>query len=190
VTDALTQRVPLFGAVERSVGNPRVRAQGSIGGNCCFAEPRSDVTTLLAALGAKLILVSAARGRRELDLGEFLVGAYETARETDEILQEVVVPLGAGTRGVHIKQQHSERPIVSVVLVLDGADDACTLSVGAVGDVPLVRRVGSLAEIDPQEVAGQVDPSPDLGGSVEYKRHLTSVVVRRALEQVGERRAS
>lgn len=190
VTAALAQCLPLFVTVERSVGNPRVRAQGSIGGNCCFAEPRSDVTTLLAALGAKLVLVSAARGQRELEIGEFLVGAYETARAPDELLKEVIVPLRSGVRGTHIKQQHNERPIVSVVLVLDGPDGACTLSVGAVGDVPLVRHVSSPAEIDPEAIADEVDPSPDLGGSVAYKRHLTAVVVRRALAEVGERRAS
>src|SRR5699024_10988976 len=49
---AVRQHVPMLAAVEKGVGNARVRAQGSIGGNLCFAEPKSDVGTALIALQA------------------------------------------------------------------------------------------------------------------------------------------
>ena len=43
-THPLVRRhAPMLSAVERAVGNARVRSQGSVGGNLCFAEPKSDV---------------------------------------------------------------------------------------------------------------------------------------------------
>ncbi len=183
------RRLPLLRGVELRVGNARVRAQGSIGGNLCFAEPRSDVTTVLAALGASLVLASAA-GRRRLSVGEFLLGGYETALEPGELLVEIVVPGLDRVRGVHLKQQHSERPSVSVVVVRDRADGSAALAVGAVGEVPYVLELASPAEADPEAVAAAVDPSDDLLGSVEYKRHLTEVLVRRALAAAGNEEAA
>lgn len=175
-----SRQIPLLGQVELRVGNARVRSQGSIGGNICFAEPRSDVTTLLAALGARVVLASQA-GTRELPLGEFLIAGYETALEPGELLIEVVVPGAGSARGVHLKQQHSERPSVSVVIVRGRPDGSSALAVGAVGEVPHVVEFRSLADVDPAAVAEAVDPTEDLLGSVEYKRHLTEVLVRRAL---------
>ena len=180
-TDELVaRRLPLLRRVERRVGNARVRSQGSIGGNLCFAEPRSDVTTVLGALGARVVLVGAT-GRRELAVTGFLLGSYETALEPGELLVEVVIPGLDHAAGVHLKLQHSERPVVSVVLVRERADGSCALAVGAAGDVPHVLVVGSPGEIDPADVASAVDPVADLAGSAEYKRHLTEVLVRRAL---------
>ena len=49
---------PMLASVLRRVGNARVRAQGTLGGNLCFAEPRSDVSTALVALGASVVLRS------------------------------------------------------------------------------------------------------------------------------------
>ena len=183
------RRLPLLRTVELRVGNARVRAQGSIGGNLCFAEPRSDVTTVLAALGGRVVLASSA-GRRELAVGDFLVGGYETALEPGELLVEVVIPGADRVRGVHLKQQYSERPSVSVVVVQDRPDGSSALAVGAVGEVPYVLELSSLDEIDPTAVAAAVDPTEDLLGSIEYKRHLTEVLVRRAIAAAGSEEAA
>src|SRR5262245_34013181 len=51
-------QAPLLAEVEDMVGNARVRAQGTVGGNLCFAEPRSDVIALLTAFEATLVLRS------------------------------------------------------------------------------------------------------------------------------------
>src|SRR5690606_27215887 len=50
--------LPVLAEVLRQVGNPRVRSSGTLGGNLCFAEPKSDVATILGALEATVRLDS------------------------------------------------------------------------------------------------------------------------------------
>jgi aerobic carbon-monoxide dehydrogenase medium subunit len=173
-------RAPLLAEVARHVANARVRAQGTIGGNLCFAEPRSDMSTVLAALGATLRLRSLG-GTRVLSVPEFLVGAYDTVRAPDELLCRIDVPLPAAV-GHYLKYQIGERPLVGVAAVETG--QVRRVVVGAVGDLPVVVDAGRWADIDPAGVAGQVDPIDDLAGSAEYKRHATAVHVRRAVARM------
>ncbi|MGH2986049.1 MAG: FAD binding domain-containing protein, partial [Solirubrobacterales bacterium] len=77
---------PALAAMERGVGNLRVRTMGSIGGNLCFADPHSDPATFLLATKG---LVEARRGggeARRISLGEFVRGPFDTALEQGEVL--------------------------------------------------------------------------------------------------------
>jgi aerobic carbon-monoxide dehydrogenase medium subunit len=172
--------LPLLRDVERRVGNARVRAQGSIGGNLCFAEPKSDVATLLIALRG-LVTLRSASAERVVSVQELIEGAYFAAREPDELMVDVRVPVVAGLRGAYQKFQVTERPTIGVAVVEDPDSLACRVVVGAVGEVPAVREFPSVAQVDVDAVIDSVDPVADLTGSVEYKRHVTGVFVRRAI---------
>jgi carbon-monoxide dehydrogenase medium subunit len=172
---------PLLAEVENRVGNVRVRASGSIGGNLCFAEPKSDIATILIALDAVAMLKSP-RGQRQLAIDEFILGAYTTAREEDELLTAIHIPLEPAHTGVYLKYQTMERPTLGVGLVWRG--DRWTLVVGAVAERPMRFDFAAGDSIDPQQIAEIVQPLPDLTGSVSYKRHLVAVYVRMALDQL------
>lgn len=176
--------VPLLSHVEAGVGNVRVRAQGSIGGNLCFAEPRSDLTTTLLALDAQLTLVSP-RGQRTVPVQNFLLGAYWTCREDDELLLDVRVPLPAAA-GVYLKFQTSERPVVGVAAVRPAAG-GIRLVVGAVADLPTVVDAAGPNDIDAAAIADGLELVDDRAGSVRYKRHVTAVYVNRALQALTAR---
>jgi carbon-monoxide dehydrogenase medium subunit len=178
-SDLVGQLAPLLSVAERTVGNARVRSQGTIGGNLCFAEPRSDVATVLIALDASLRLISAA-GTRSLRVSDFILGPYWTQREPDELLIDISIPLPAAV-GVYLKFQTIERPTVSVAAVRCGATGV-RIVVGAVSEVPIVVDSDSISELDPAALAAQIEPIPDLTGSVRYKRHVTEVYLRRAIE--------
>lgn len=179
-------RVPLLAEVAARVGNVRVRAQGSIGGNLCFAEPRSDLTTTLVALGADLTLESPA-GRRTVKMADFLLGAYWTSREDDELLVDVRVADSA-TPGVYLKYQTAERPVVGVAAVeLDGG--SLRVVVGAVSDIPTVVEAPTRAGIDAVAIADGLDLVDDSAGSVRYKRHVTAVYINRAIDALLARSA-
>jgi carbon-monoxide dehydrogenase medium subunit len=85
------------------------------------------------------------------------------------------------TRATYVKFQVLERPTVGVAAVARNGD-APTVVVGAVDEKPV--RVDASGDIDNYVDAAReaVDPVDDLSGSAEYKRHLTGVIVRRALE--------
>jgi aerobic carbon-monoxide dehydrogenase medium subunit len=173
---------PMLASVLRHVGNARVRAQGTLGGNVCFAEPRSDVATALVALGASVVLRST-RGERSLSVEDFVLGPFTTDREPDELLVRIDVPMPGPDRATYVKYQVAERPTVGVAAVerQDGGRPRRRIVVGAVSERPLVFDEDDSGEIDAGAVASSVEPIPDLTGSEEYKRHLTAVYVRRAL---------
>lgn len=176
----LAARLPMLARVEGAVGNVRVRSQGSVGGNLCFGEPKSDLATALLCYGARVRLASP-RGTREVPLADFVLGAYYVDREPDELLVSVTVPVPADHTATYLKYQTMERPTVGVAVVHDRGAGRCRVAVGAVGEVPVLWEGPEPAAAVPADIAALVDPVPDLTGSARYKRHVTEVYVRRAL---------
>ena len=174
----IRSRLPVLADVLGKVGNPRVRAVGTLGGNLCFAEPKSDVATILIALGGRVTLVSR-DGERDLDVEEFIIGPYTTTRGDHEILTEISVPLDR-SRAVYMKYQTMERPTVGVAASV-GPDGDVRLVVGAVAGAPHLFTATGLGDIDPGEVAGTVEIIPDMTGSERYKRHITELYVERVV---------
>lgn len=200
-------RVPLLADVEARVANVRVRAVGTIGGNLCFAEPRSDVATVLLLHGAAVVLTGRA-GSRTLPLASFLVDGYTTDLQAGELLETILVPgLPAEAGAAYLKVAFYERPTagVGVVLVRDPGGDRIVearIAVGCVGPTPIRVPEAERAFADAPlrgggfsaacvaaaaALAGRCAPVDDLYGSASYKRHLAGVLVRRAAEQARAR---
>jgi carbon-monoxide dehydrogenase medium subunit len=174
----VSEHVPALSTLARHVANVRVRAAGTLAGNLAFGEPHADPAALLVALGASIQLAGPA-GSRSLPVEDFIVGAYETELGEDELIEAVVVPLPqVETRATYLKFQVLERPTVGVAAVARNGG-APTVVVGAVDEKPVrIEGVDDYAEAAREAI----DPVDDLSGSAEYKRHLTGVIVRRALE--------
>ena len=200
-------RVPLLADVEARVANVRVRTVGTIGGNLCFAEPRSDLTTVLLLQDAAVVLTRRAASRT-LPLASFLVDGYTTDLQAGELLETILVPaLPAGAGAAYLKVAFYERPTagVGVVLVGDPGGNSIAearVAVGCVGPTPIrvpeaeralggapLRSGGFAAACVAAgaALAGRCAPVDDLYGSAAYKRHLASVLVRRAAEQARAR---
>jgi carbon-monoxide dehydrogenase medium subunit len=199
-TDALLRRtLPAYAALSDGIANIRVRVAGTIGGNLCFAEPHADPPALLAALGARLTLCGR-EGERSVPMGDFIEAEFTTLRAPDEVLTEIRVPLPAETaRYAYRSFGHLERPAVGIAagyVPKDGAPQY-RLWAGAIGGCPI--HLGSveeaLAGVPPENIddvlpraakaAAQGLPAhDDLQGSADYKRHLASVLIQRALAQV------
>ncbi len=173
------QHLPILPKVLDQVGNPRIRASGTLAGNILFAEPKSDVIPILSALDASVTLVSPS-GSRTLGIGDLMLGPYYTAKEPDELLTEIRVPINRVVRAEYLKYQTQERPTVGVA-ALDFADGSRRIAVGAVADLTYVLDISSADTIDGFEVADDVEVIPDSAGSVRYKRHVTGVTINRAV---------
>jgi carbon-monoxide dehydrogenase medium subunit len=188
-------RWPLVAGVAAHVANVRVRNVGTVGGNLAFADPHSDLATLFLVFDAMVRLASTA-GARELPLGDFVRGPYETARRIDEVLTGVRLRAWpAGTVGVYVKFGLHERPTLGVALTLTVDGDrrvrAARLAVGCVSQRPhrieaaeralVGRPLGDSSDEFAALAAAAVDPVSDLHGGADYKRELTRVFARRAL---------
>ncbi len=189
-SDPLVRSVaPVLADVESRVGNARVRSQGTIGGNLCFAEPRSDIATILMALDGSVTLRST-DATRSVPVVDFVQGPYWTTREPGELLVSADVPLPAAA-GCYLKFQVTERPTVGVAAVALPGSGTRRLVIGAVAEAPRVFDFNDWADVDPRAIADEIEPVPDLTGSIEYKRHITAVFISRAIaaEAAGGERA-
>jgi carbon-monoxide dehydrogenase medium subunit len=97
------------------VGAPQIRTRATIAGNLITASPANDTITPLIALGAEVVLLSAA-GERTVPLRDFYTGFRKTAIQPDELLREIRVPaLQSHQRGLFIKLGLRRAQAISVI---------------------------------------------------------------------------
>lgn len=179
-SDAVRARAPMLVQACSELGNQRVRSSGSIGGNVCFADHRSDVLTALFALRAQVRLQSV-RGMRTAPIDEFVVGAMDVVREPEELLLSIEIA-DTPADWIYVRHQPAEYPTVCIAITRPSADDeAVEVVVGAAVERPHRFTFASLDEVDPQHTGREIEAVEDLTGSEEYKQHLVSVFVGRAV---------
>ncbi len=193
--------LPGYAELSNNIANIRVRCAGTLGGNLCFAEPHADPPAMLAALGARLRLVSAT-GSRDCAMADFIQGDFETDRQPGEILTAILVPKPApGQRAAYRCYGASHRPVAggAATITLDAAGkcSAAAFWIGAVCGRPVSLEQAALAVIgmDMAEITenlpGLIVPeitvleaSDDNHGGADYKRHLAQTMLLRAAQAV------
>lgn len=189
------RHAPTLGEVESQIANVRVRVAGTIGGNLCFAEPHSDLATLLLAWGGSLHL-DGPRGTRQVPIDEFFLGFLETTRQADEILTRITIPLlEKGRAGAYEKFSLHERPMATAASFLALKNEViqdARLVIGSVGPAP-IRVIAAEAMLDGEHPSAELfaaagecarnatEATDDIYGSAEYKSHLACVLSKRAL---------
>jgi carbon-monoxide dehydrogenase medium subunit len=185
-----------FGVLKRTaplVGHLPIRARGTFGGSIAHGDPASEWCMLAVALGAEIV-ARGPGGERVVPADEFFFGFFTTALEPGELLCEVRLPAPRPRAALEeFSRRHGDYAIVAAAVNVDG-DAGTRVVVGGVDEVPLrveaAERVLRESDLTPdaleeaaQTAAREVDPSSDVHGSKEYRRRLTAVVVRRALER-------
>jgi aerobic carbon-monoxide dehydrogenase medium subunit len=190
-------RWPALAAMAAGVANVRVRGAGTLGGNLAFADPHSDPSTFLLAAGAR-IEIWGSGGGRTVEIGDFVIGPYQTALAPGEVITAVRVPPFTGATGVaHDKISFHERPAATATCLVRteaGVVADARIAVGSVGLVPARLPAAERALIAGAHDAelealarDECSPTEDANGSVEYKRQLAGVLVRRTARQALER---
>ncbi|HNP85505.1 MAG TPA: xanthine dehydrogenase family protein subunit M [Kouleothrix sp.] len=185
------------------IADPLVRNRATVGGNLAHADPANDHPAVMLAYGAEVV-ARGPGGTRTIPIDELFVGLFETSLAHDELLTEIRIPLpGPGAGGAYIKQERKVGDYAvsaaAVQLTLQGGRcTAARVALTNVSPVPM-RSVGAEAALIGNELTAEVleaagraaaaecDPSADLRGSVEYKRDLTRVLVKRAVRKAAER---
>lgn len=181
----------------RVIADPLVRNRATVGGNLAHADPANDHPAVMLACDAEIIAIGPG-GTRSIAADDFFVGLFENALADNEILTEIRVPTpGSGTGETYLKMERKvgDYAVSAVAVRLTMNGDTCTaarIALTNVNPVPMRAKNAELAiigkvvteavvEAAGQAAAAECDPSPDLRGSVAYKRDLTRVLTKRAI---------
>lgn len=194
---------PLLLDTAKVIADPLVRNRATVGGNLAHADPANDHPATMLAYGAQLVARSRS-GTRTIPIDEFFLGLFESSLQPGEILTEIRIPKpAAGSGGAYLKMERKvgDYAMSAVAVQLAMAGDtvkAARIGLTNVNPVPMRAKQAEAALIgkplnEPTlEAAGQAaarecEPSGDLRGSVEYKRDLTRVLLKRALRSAAAR---
>lgn len=181
---------------------PQTRTIATVGGNLCNASPAADLAPPLIAFDAT-VLVAGHAGKRAIPLAEFFTGVKQTVLGPEDLITEVEFPLGEKKRGAYSRMARTTVDIALVIgaVALDaGADGRVSLAriaLGSVAPTPIrvpaaeAKLVGvpveqinqALIESVAEDAAAGARPITDVRTTAAYRREISRVLVKRALEE-------
>ncbi|HYM70567.1 MAG TPA: xanthine dehydrogenase family protein subunit M [bacterium] len=202
-SDVLKAKCPLLPETAALIGDMQVRNRGTIGGSLAHADPAADYPGAMFALDAQIV-ATGPKGSRTIAARDFFVEMLTTALAPAEIITEVRVPvLGKGTGTAYVKHAHpaSGYAVVGVAVVLSVSGGKCQkVAIGVNGVAGKAYRASAVEKalagqaLDEKTVAAAsahaaqgADVQGDLYASSEFRAHLASVYVKRAILKAAER---
>lgn len=181
----LAREVPLLAQAFPSISHFQIRNRGTVCGSVAHADPSAELPLVLTVLGGQVVLRRTS-GRRIVSAADFFQGMLTTAREVDELVEEVRFPLvqpGQRTAFEEFSARHGDFAICAVAAVADATH--LRLAVGGVADRPtLVQWPADLRGADLEaainDFAWSLEAPDDGHASARFRRHL----VRRLSAQV------
>ena len=187
-SEALRQLAPILPYAAEQIGDPQVRHMGTIGGSVAHGDPAGDMSSVLLALDAELVAVGP-DGSRMIPVGAFFTSLFETALAPNEVLTEIRVPKTTGGWSyLKFTRRAMDWAMVGVLAVQ--ANGGAHVALTNMGMTPM--RAAGVEEAlaggaDPASAAARAAegtaPPSDAFGSAEYRKELSKVLVRRALEE-------
>ena len=178
------------------LADAQVRHRGTFGGALAHADPAGDLGGPALALDASFVIAGPG-GTRTVAAADFFEDVFTTAIGDDEILTEVRVPKHTGwgahyEKFVRISHQWSIVAVAATVRVADGTIAEAAIGLTNMGSTPLRATaveqalVGQHATEDAVRRAAEAaaegtNPPTDLNGDADYRRHLATVLTRRAV---------
>ncbi|HUG93436.1 MAG TPA: xanthine dehydrogenase family protein subunit M, partial [Planctomycetaceae bacterium] len=190
----------------RRIGGIQIQNRASVGGNLCNSGPAADSTPSLIALSA-VCVIAGPSGTREVPVEQFCTGPGRNVLGRGELLVELRFPPRPPNSGSHYRRfiPRNEMDIavvgVGASVVLDRAGDtfvSARIALGAVGPTPLFAedagRLLAGRPVDDDSIRAAAEaaraiarPIDDMRGTVEFRRHVTGVLVERVLREAVER---
>ena len=198
---ALASAAPILREAALQIADPQVRFMGTVGGNVANGDPGNDMPGLMQCLNASFTVVGP-DGERAIPARDFYEAAYMTAREDEEVLTAVTMPIPAG--GYAYEKQKRKigdyaTAAAAVQIVKDG--DVCAsaaIAMTNLSDTPVFSQAAGVAlvgtSVDDTAIKaamaamlGAIDPTEDNRGPVAFKKHVAGVILRRAIERAWSR---
>ena len=176
------------------VADPQIRHRGTLGGALVHADPAGDVGAPVLALEAELV-IRGPGGERTVPASEFFHDLFETSVQEGELLTAVRIPkhtdwVSHYEKFVRVSHQWSIVAVAVALKVDGGTITQARVGLTNMGSTPL--RAGSVEAALQGRSSSDVgdacagaaegtNPPSDLNGDADYRRHLATVLTRRAV---------
>lgn len=202
-TSALVaQHAPLLASAAPHIAHRAIRNLGTFGGSIAYADPAAEWPACALALDATVIC-SGAEGTRRIAAADFFLDLYTTALRPGELVLACDIPIASpGSRFWfdELARRHGDYAIAGLAVAArfeQGLMQQTRLAFLGIAATPVrARRTESFldgqvaqagvmdeaAALLTQELDGALSPVADLTNSSATKRHLATVLLRRALK--------
>lgn len=194
----VAKELPVLKDVMKKLSNVRVRNVARLGGALSHGDPHMDLPPLLSCLDAS-VCIQSKDSSRVMQVQDLYLGYYETALEKNELITEVLIPLKPKRHSVYMKcttRSADDWPALGVAVDLlsnKNTIEDVRIVLGAVCEVPttlsltqnfLKNKLVNDAVLDEAAKIAltEISPISDELGSSEYKLHLVSIYVKRAIQ--------
>ncbi len=196
---------PILSEASDHLGNPLVRNRATIGGNLADASPAADTAVPLLVLEATVLVERDGGKSRQIPIDQFFLGPNQTALKREEIIREIHFQKpDSNTRMAYAKlglRNAMAISVVSVAILMEGRRNQwkrVRIALGAVAPRPIrayrVEEMLDEKEMTEQlinacceKVEKEINPITDIRASAEYRRAMTSVLLKRLIKQVRSR---
>ncbi len=187
--------LPVLRETALQIADPQVRYLGTIGGNVANGDPGNDMPAVMQCLGARFRLAGP-DGSREVAARDFYEAAFFTAREEEEILTRIVIPLPPeGTGQAYLKQKRKIGDYATAAAAVIAGNDVASVAMTNLSDTPIWSEEAGTAlaaghvEGCVEAMLAAIDPQEDMRGPIPFKKHVAAVILRRAIGAALARRA-
>jgi aerobic carbon-monoxide dehydrogenase medium subunit len=167
------------------IGDPQVRARGTLGGSVANNDPAADYPAAVLGLNATVVT-----NRREIAADDFFQGMFTTALDADEII--VAIRFAVPRRAAYAKfAQMATGYAMTGVMVADYGNHVRVAVTGAGSCVFRWKEAEAVLAKSFSETAlsGLSYPADDLTADIhapaEYRANLVSVMTRKAVKSLG-----
>ncbi|HTK12894.1 MAG TPA: xanthine dehydrogenase family protein subunit M [Xanthobacteraceae bacterium] len=198
-SELVRSKCPLITEAILQVGHRQTRNRGTIGGSLCHLDPAAELVAMAVIFDA-IIIIAGPGGRREVPVGDFIVGYMTTALAPDEILVGVRFPVwkrGHGYAFIEFARRHGDFAVVSVGALLEAdAQGRIARASVVIGGMDVAPRRATEVE---QGLIGQtpskdlldrlcqscraLEATDDIHASAAYRQRLAVALSRRALDK-------
>ena len=188
------ERLTALADASAIVGSHATRAWGTIGGNVMNASPAMETGGPLVCFDATASLRSRS-GTRSLPVADLFTGPGATIADPGELLVALEVPVPRdGTGSCYLRLEYRRQMEIAVVgvtaVVAADGERVTDARVAITALAPTVRRVpeaeAALASGDAEgaaaAVAAAAAPISDVRASDRYRRAMSAVIARRAMD--------
>jgi aerobic carbon-monoxide dehydrogenase medium subunit len=180
---ALVQKaIPALAELAALIGDPAVRARGTLGGSLANNDPSADYPAACLALNATVFT-----NKRPIKAHDFFTGLFETALAADEIIERVEFPLPEKAGFAKFRNPASRFALTAVFVAKSGADVRVAVTGASESGVFRAKEIEAalVKRFDAEAAAGVAMKAAglisDVHGGADYRAHLIAVMAARAV---------